>query len=76
LHLKLITAIDFTASNGNPTELDSLHFIDQTNLNQYEKCIDAIGNVLYPYDSDQLLSVFGFCRSINGQVSNCFSSDF
>jgi hypothetical protein len=41
-------------------------------LNQYEKLIGVIGNVFYPYDSDQLLSVFGLGGLINGQVNNCF----
>jgi hypothetical protein len=35
--INLITAIDFTASNGNPMNKDSLHFCGGTGLNAYAR---------------------------------------
>ncbi|KAH0795551.1 Copine family protein [Histomonas meleagridis] len=76
LQLNLITAIDFTASNMNPTDPRSLHYITPNGLNQYETCIWSIGSVVCPYDSDQLFPVYGFGGKINGVVSHCFPLTF
>ncbi|KAI9144384.1 Copine-domain-containing protein [Paraphysoderma sedebokerense] len=54
-------AIDFTASNGNPVESTSLHFIDPSGApNDYMKAIWGVGNVIMPYDADKNFPVFGF----------------
>lgn len=50
--IQLVTAIDFTLSNGNPSDKDSLHYLD-LNKNEYLKAISAVGNVLQYYDSDK-----------------------
>jgi hypothetical protein len=78
IQLNLITAIDFTASNGRPYERSSLHYFSQTgdSLNEYEKCIRAVGEILCPYDFDQLFPVFGFGAKIQGQVQHCFPLTF
>ena len=76
LQLNLITAIDFTASNRDPRDSRSLHFLSQQGPNQYESCIWAVGSVICPYDSDQLFPVFGFGGKINGQLSHCFPLTF
>jgi hypothetical protein len=72
LQLNLITAIDFTASNGSPASPTSLHYIAQGALNQYETCIQSVGSIVCPYDSDQQFAVYGFGGEFNGQTSHCF----
>ena len=62
LNLRLMVAIDFTASNGNPNDPSSLHYIDPTakTRNKYEMALETIGNIVVPYDSDQMIPVWGF----------------
>ena len=43
--MKLSVAIDFTLSNGNPADRDSLHYLDM-NKNEYLNAIKSVGNVL------------------------------
>jgi hypothetical protein len=77
-----MVAIDFSGSNRDPIMPDSLHYLDPTHriLNDYEKAILATGNVLSPFDSDNLYQVFGFgCRlkdktgKFEGVPNHCFS---
>lgn len=45
-------AIDFTLSNGDPRQADSLHYFDP-NRNQYLHAINNVGNILQFYNSDK-----------------------
>ena len=72
LQLNLITAIDFTISNGDPSSPYSLHYINPESFNQYEKCIWEIGSIICPYDTDQEFAVFGFGATVDGRVNHCF----
>lgn len=69
-----MTAIDYTASNGNPSDPKSLHYLGQNN--QYEAALWSVGQVLEPYDSDKAFPCFGFGgipRHMNiNAVSHCF----
>lgn len=78
IQLNLITAIDFTGSNGDPRKRSSRHYIDTTGdyINEYERCIKAIGEVLCPYDSDQMFPVYGFGAEVNNRTSHCFPLTF
>jgi len=61
--ISLSVAIDFTASNGELSEVNSLHYIDPYNpakMTAYEQAIFQVGNILEPYDSDKQFPVFGF----------------
>ena len=60
LQLNLSVAIDFTASNGTPTNNSSLHFMDPNKPNQYQRAIMAVGNILLNYDYDKMVPAFGF----------------
>ena len=73
--VSLVAAIDYTASNGNPSDRRSLHYLGATN--QYEKALMNVGAVVEPYDSDRSFPVFGFGgiprhMGIN-EVSHCFA---
>ena len=77
LQLNMITAIDYTASNRDPRDPRSLHYLRTDGMmNQYETCIYSVGSVLCPYDSDQLFPVYGFGGKINGVVNHCFPLTF
>ena len=45
-------AIDFTQSNGQPTEPTSLHYLDGHRVveNAYTMCIRTIGQIFEDYD--------------------------
>ena len=63
--MSLMVAIDFTASNGHPADIKSLHCIQdpQTGnpvISQYQHAIRVIGNIVSIYDSDQMYPVWGF----------------
>ena len=50
LKISFAVAIDFTASNGNPANKTSLHWIGSTN--QYERAMFDVGSILEPYSHD------------------------
>lgn len=56
--LSLSIAIDFTGSNGDPSEPGSLHYLD--GYNQYESAIISIGSILETYDDNKSFPVWGF----------------
>ena len=74
--ISLVGAIDYTASNGNPSNPSSLHF-QGNRPNQYEVALSNVGSILEPYDNDRSFPVFGFGgipRHMNiNSVSHCFS---
>ena len=68
-------AVDFTASNGKPTDPTSLHYRDPHGLpNQYQTAIRAVGDIIQDYDSDKQFPALGFGARIppSGQVSHEF----
>ncbi|XP_050429591.1 copine-8-like isoform X2 [Adelges cooleyi] len=66
-------AIDFTASNGDPKDYNSLHYISNR-PNQYEQALAAVGEIIKDYDSDKMFPALGFGARIppHGQVSHEF----
>ena len=45
-------AIDFTASNGNPSTPSSLHYLNPYGgPNQYATAIQAVGEIIQDYDT-------------------------
>ncbi|CDW84094.1 copine family protein [Stylonychia lemnae] len=50
--------IDFTDSNGDAKDYDSLHSIKE--FNQYEQIMTQIGKILEAFDQEKLFPVFGF----------------
>jgi hypothetical protein len=62
MNINLTIGIDFTGSNGHYKDEPSYHYLD-AGMNNYEKAIRSCGDILAPYDNDQLFPVFafGFC---------------
>ncbi|KAF3689149.1 Copine-2 [Channa argus] len=46
--------IDFTASNGNPREPSSLHYINPLGSNEYLAAILAVGQIIQDYDTSHM----------------------
>ncbi|GFS12358.1 copine-8 [Elysia marginata] len=63
--MNFTVAIDFTASNGNPAQSSSLHYINPYQPNQYASAIQAVGEIIQDYDSDKLFPVLGFGARID-----------
>lgn len=58
--ISLVVGIDFTASNGDPSQPGTLHYWDAMQPNEYELAIRAVGDILAFYDSDERFPAFGF----------------
>uniref|UniRef100_A0A6N2LWT5 C2 domain-containing protein n=1 Tax=Salix viminalis TaxID=40686 RepID=A0A6N2LWT5_SALVM len=73
--LNFMVAVDFTASNGNPRNPDSLHYIDPSGqLNSYQQAIMEVGQVIQFYDSDRRFPAWGFGgKTPAGTISHCFN---
>ncbi|XP_063221312.1 copine-8-like isoform X2 [Bacillus rossius redtenbacheri] len=73
MQLHCTFAIDFTASNGDPTLPASLHHVGPS-PNLYEQAILAVGTIVQDYDSDKMFPVLGFGARIppTGHVSHEF----
>ncbi|XP_077970861.1 uncharacterized protein LOC120327759 isoform X1 [Styela clava] len=73
--LSFVVAIDFTASNGNPMNPNSLHYINPYQPNQYAFAIQAVGEIIQDYDTDKLFPAYGFGARLppHGQVSHEFA---
>lgn len=73
----MIIAVDFTGSNGTPTQPSSLHYMDPNKPNQYQMAIEAVAQILLNYDTDKRIPAFGFGANINFPgiqtgTSHCF----
>lgn len=68
-------AIDFTASNGSPQDVGSLHYFDTQRPNHYEMALRSVGDIIQPYDSAQLFPAFGKPYS-NAQTSRAIIQFF
>ncbi|CAG9322955.1 unnamed protein product [Blepharisma stoltei] len=76
LKISLNIAIDFTSSNGDPRNPNSLHYSDPYGYNHYESALFGISEILLNYDSDQLIPIYGFGGEIDGEVNHCFPLTF
>ena len=74
--IQLSIALDFTLSNGNPTDRDSLHYLDMAK-NEYLHAIRAVGDILQYYDSKKHIPVFGYGATLptaaSTKASHCFA---
>ncbi len=68
-------AVDFTASNGHPSDPRSLHHFNETlGDNQYTTAIKSVGCIIEDYDTDKMFPALGFGARVppSGQVSHEF----
>ncbi|CAO2610446.1 Cpne2 [Lemmus lemmus] len=70
--------IDFTASNGNPLDPSSLHYINPMGTNEYLSAIWAVGQIIQDYDSDKMFPALGFGAQLppDWKVSHEFAINF
>uniref|UniRef100_A0AAY4D5W3 Copine-4 n=1 Tax=Denticeps clupeoides TaxID=299321 RepID=A0AAY4D5W3_9TELE len=76
--IQFTVAIDFTASNGDPRNSCSLHYIHPYQPNEYLKALVAVGEICQDYDSDKMFPAFGFGGQIppDFKVSHDFAVNF
>ncbi|XP_055514614.1 copine-4 [Leucoraja erinacea] len=76
--IQFTVAIDFTASNGDPRNSCSLHYIHPFQPNEYLKALVAVGEICQDYDSDKMFPAFGFGARIppDFKVSHDFAINF
>ncbi|XP_059147817.1 copine-3-like [Physella acuta] len=60
MQINFIVGIDFTASNGNPSQSTSLHYINPLVPNEYMTAIKTVGEVCQDYDTDKMFPALGF----------------
>ncbi|NXN73557.1 CPNE9 protein, partial [Himantopus himantopus] len=72
--LNFTVAIDFTASNGMPSQPTSLHYASPYQLSAYALALKAVGEIIQDYDSDKLFPAYGFGAKIppDGKISHQF----
>ena len=77
--LNLAVAIDYTLSNGDPKDRDSLHCAN-LGQNEYYKALKAVMDILQFYDTDKQFPVLGFggkmksgAPSLDNRASHCFA---
>ena len=74
MNINLTIAIDYTTSNGEVENINSLHYVKNDGLNEYETVMDIIGTILSEYDNDKRYPLFGFGGQPNwfSKASHCF----
>jgi hypothetical protein len=75
LEIALFVAVDFTLSNKEPSNPESLHYFDLSK-NQYLQAITSVTQILENYDSDKKFSLLGFGGRIPTLIdytSHCFA---
>lgn len=61
LKIHLTVGIDFTASNGPPSNPKSLHHLGNMQMqNQYVQALSSVGEILNSYTRDGMIAAFGF----------------
>nr|XP_057932883.1 copine-8 isoform X1 [Doryrhamphus excisus] len=73
--INFTVAIDFTASNGNPAQPTSLHYMSPYQLNAYGMALKAVGEIIQDYDSDKMFPALGFGAKLppDGRISHEFA---
>lgn len=75
--LDFSVAVDFTASNGNPSTSSSLHYMASGVPNQYEIALRAVLSICQHYNSSKTFEAYGFGAKLPGHhlVSAVFPLD-
>jgi hypothetical protein len=74
LQINMAVAVDFTGSNGDPRQPNSLHYMgNPTQPNHYVRAIGDVARILLDYDTDKMVAAFGFGAVLpQGEVSHFF----
>lgn len=77
LNISLMVCIDLTASNFMG-ENQNLHAVNKNSLNSYQQAIASACSILYNYDDDQQVPIYGFgavpLKEISGEVYSAMNS--
>mmetsp|Transcript_4449 Transcript_4449/g.10336 ORF Transcript_4449/g.10336 Transcript_4449/m.10336 type:complete len:774 (-) Transcript_4449:62-2383(-) len=76
LEIALVVGIDFTRSNGDPVDPESLHYFNDEDPNEYAMAVKSVGEILQHYDTDKRYPVYGFGAKIPPShtcTSHCFA---
>ncbi|CAM9106956.1 unnamed protein product [Scytosiphon promiscuus] len=77
MQIGFTVAIDYTASNGNPSRPGTLHYHDPSGRtsNEYGQAIQSVGGVLEYFDDDRRFPLYGFGGRLGDQskMSHCFA---
>lgn len=60
LNITLVLGVDMTASNKDPQDPSSLHYINPPNLNLYQQAIISVGEILQKYNHTRMIPAYGF----------------
>jgi hypothetical protein len=58
--INVMLGIDFTGSNGDPSLPNSLHSQKDDDLNDYQKAISSVCEILLCYDYDKKIAMYGY----------------
>ena len=72
-NLDLSIAIDFTGSNGDPIYENSLHYISNGFINNYEKAMRESIKIISMYNKGNKYNVYGFGAQLNGEFKDVFN---
>jgi len=64
IEISYISAIDYTASNGEMNVPQTLHYLHDTEPNQYEISVYSIGKVLEAYNTNKSYRIYGYGAEI------------
>ena len=68
--ISFIVGVDYTGSNGDPRQPNSLHYLHPGGaLTAYEQAISGVGRVLELYDHDKIFQCYGFGAKPNDNSS-------
>ncbi|XP_036366761.1 copine-3 isoform X1 [Octopus sinensis] len=59
-NINFTVGVDFTGSNGDPNDVNSLHYIHPERPNDYMQAILSVGQVCEDYDTDKFFPALGF----------------
>jgi hypothetical protein len=69
--MSMVTAVDFTTSNGSPTDPTSLHYRSGV-MNKYQVAMYKCGTILQEYDPECHVNMYGFGgREKGNRVDHC-----
>jgi hypothetical protein len=75
--IDVMVAIDFTASNKQPADPQSLHYMNPLGFNPYQNAIINVVEILEKYDHNKHFPCFGFGAKLpDGKVWPCFAPPF